>query len=181
MLVKVGGITNLSDARYCAGMGVEMLGFGVIAGQDNYIAPERFQEIRGWVTGPRVVAEIFGIKSADALEEILKNYSPDYLELSMNEISLFQNLPLPFILSLKDGESSDNLPLTPAYIQRFTAVPPEDNYPILLEIRSAQDFQRVLQQAGIHGISMHGGQELRPGLKDYDFLSEVLEQLDADG
>jgi phosphoribosylanthranilate isomerase len=28
--VKVGCITNLSDARYCAGMGVDMLGFRAV-------------------------------------------------------------------------------------------------------------------------------------------------------
>ena len=39
-LVKVSGIENLSDARYCAGMGVEFLGFPLAQ-----IPFEKFQEI----------------------------------------------------------------------------------------------------------------------------------------
>ena len=51
-LVKVGKISNLSDAWYCAGMSVDMLGFTVIASQENYVSPELFREMRGWFYGP---------------------------------------------------------------------------------------------------------------------------------
>jgi phosphoribosylanthranilate isomerase len=37
--VKVGNVTNLSDARYCAGMGVDLLGFPVDAAQPGPVAP----------------------------------------------------------------------------------------------------------------------------------------------
>ena len=60
--VKVGCITNLSDARYCAGMGVDMLGFRAVESQENYIKPSQFQEIRGWIAGPLVVAEVYGVE-----------------------------------------------------------------------------------------------------------------------
>ena len=43
-IVKVGSITNLSDARYCAGMGVEMLGFNVVAGHESFIDAKKYQE-----------------------------------------------------------------------------------------------------------------------------------------
>ena len=54
--VKVGSITNLSDARYCAGMMVDMLGFRSVEGQEGYIKPAQFQEIRGWISGPLVIS-----------------------------------------------------------------------------------------------------------------------------
>ena len=38
--VKVSSITNLSDARYCAGMGVDLLGFPI-----QEISLEKFTEI----------------------------------------------------------------------------------------------------------------------------------------
>src|SRR6187401_3084647 len=105
-IVKVGGITNLSDARYCSGMGVDMLGFRVIEGQDNYISPKQFQEIRGWVTGPQIVAEIYGIEKESDLAEIIAQYRPDYLELGSGELNVLKANALPIILSLKIGESS---------------------------------------------------------------------------
>jgi phosphoribosylanthranilate isomerase len=76
-IVKVGNISNLSDARYCAGMGVDMLGFRVIDGLPGYIAPQAFQEIRGWISGPKVVAEIYGIDRSDKIPHIVENYAPD--------------------------------------------------------------------------------------------------------
>ena len=38
-LIKVSNINNLSDARYCAGMGVEMLGFSM-----DELSIEKFKE-----------------------------------------------------------------------------------------------------------------------------------------
>src|ERR1044071_5737472 len=98
-VVKVGNITNLSDARYCSGMGVDMLGFRVLEGQPNYLSPKLFQEIRGWVTGPKIVAEIYGLTSPDQLQSIIENYAPDYFELNASEFEAFQgDLTLPCIV-----------------------------------------------------------------------------------
>jgi phosphoribosylanthranilate isomerase len=162
-------------------MGVEMLGFGVIEGQDNYLDAEKFQEIRGWVTGPQVVAELFGIQSPEALETIMKEYRPDYLELGLKEIALFpSSFPVPFILSLKDSESSQNLPYSPAYVHRSSLSNYDNAYPLILEIFRSDDLKSALENSKVHGISMRGSKELRPGLKDYELLAEVLEQLDVD-
>ena len=84
--VKVSTISNLSDARYCAGMGVDLLGFCTIEEQDDYMHPARFQEIRGWVTGPKIVAEVYGLKDAGQLQRILDDYKPHYLQMGINEI-----------------------------------------------------------------------------------------------
>ena len=70
--IKVGNITNLSDARYSAGMGVDWLGFRM----DN-IDPQTFREITGWVTGPRFVIEIH--QPSDLNKAV--DYTPDYLEI----------------------------------------------------------------------------------------------------
>ena len=56
-IVKVGNITNLSDARYCAGMGVDMLGFCFEKKSEQYIDPESYKEIIGWISGPQLVGE----------------------------------------------------------------------------------------------------------------------------
>src|SRR5688572_3598128 len=116
-LVKVGSITNLSDARYCAGMGVEMLGFATIQGQKNYLSPIKFQEIRGWITGPLIVAEVYGIYSREALASILENYKPDLLEFGAAELALLAPLPLPFVLNVGDNVIAQNLPAQPTYIR----------------------------------------------------------------
>ena len=51
--VKVGQVTNLSEARYCAGMGVDFLSFPIVS-----IDPKTYQEITGWVAGPKFGIEV---------------------------------------------------------------------------------------------------------------------------
>jgi len=51
--VKVSKVTNLSEARYCAGMGVDFLSFPV-----SSVDPKTYQEITGWVAGPLFGVEI---------------------------------------------------------------------------------------------------------------------------
>jgi phosphoribosylanthranilate isomerase len=48
--VKISNVTNLSDARYCAGMGVEMLGFSIDEDSPNYISPKNSRiSVPGWL------------------------------------------------------------------------------------------------------------------------------------
>ena len=71
--VKIGGITNLSDARYCSGMYVNLLGFSVEQTSDKYVSHSQFSEITGWLSGLEFVGE-FEDASADEVLETLKNY-----------------------------------------------------------------------------------------------------------
>lgn len=176
--VKVGGITNLSDARYCAGMGVDMLGFHAIEGQENYIKPSKFQEIRGWITGPLIVAEIYGLKNPEDLTQILEDFKPDYLEMGMQELSLFSTLPLPLLLALDKTTDVTGLNIPPAYV--ISQRPIQTSLPQLIEVQAMADLEGVLNDRKITGIVLRGGSEVRPGLKDYEVLNEILELLEVD-
>lgn len=176
--VKVGSITNLSDARYCAGMGADMLGFRVVEGQENFISPAAFQEIRGWVTGPTVVAEIYGLKSHAALNSILENYRPDYLELSLAELNLIEVISIPYILNLAKGDTPSG---EPEYILTKTdSGIPETSVKRLIELKTGDNVDEVLKRYNIYGIALKGSQEEKPGLKDYQELAEIFEILETD-
>ncbi|MBL7857481.1 MAG: phosphoribosylanthranilate isomerase [Cyclobacteriaceae bacterium] len=180
--VKVGSITNLSDARYCAGMGVDLLGFCALEGQANYISPKQFQEIRGWVSGPKVVAEISGLNHAAALSAIIENYRPDFLELGVAELPAVGKLSIPLILR---GTASELQQLTTEQkniafmlIQEHDKVELlPDGIPVLLELTSLSNLE-VLHHHPSFGIALSGSSEISPGLKNYDHLAEVLEQLE---
>ena len=178
-LVKVGGITNLSDARYCAGMGVDFIGFRVISGQENYIPSKKYQEIRGWVTGPQTVAEIYGLRDPGELNTILEEYKPDYLEMGVEELSLFDSCPLPIFLSLT-GREPESFRVKPAYGLIKEPCETQYTFPVLLEISSLDDMQSALANPLINGIVLNGSPEIRPGLKSYESLAEILEQLETD-
>lgn len=178
--VKVGNISNLSDARYCAGMGVDLLGFRVTEGSPAYISPKTFQEIRGWVSGPKVVAEIYGIRDASDLQAIIEQYAPDYFEMGVDEYTrIGSNLPKPIILFVSGGESIPPLPNVEYLIveQLPTALPRVD---ILLKTSDSSKITSALESNQIQGIVLDGTPEERPGFKDYASLADVLELLDAD-
>ncbi len=184
-LVKVGSITNLSDARYCAGMGVDFLGFRAVQGQPNAIAPATYQEIRGWITGPQIVAELYGLRDRGELDTILNDFQPDFLEFSLEEWAILNAAPpLPFMLSVKP---SDELPLgmpRPAYLivnvpgDAFSRFLPK--YELLAAVPSRNQLDESLTLTGIAGVCLTGGYEIRPGLKAEDDLPDILEALEVD-
>ena len=40
-IVKISQVTNLSDAGYCAGMGVEMIGFMIDEDSESYVSAQK--------------------------------------------------------------------------------------------------------------------------------------------
>jgi len=79
--VYAGNITNLSDARYFAGMGVQWLGFQIDPNQTSYLNPQKFREIVGWVTGPALVLEPQPNISTNDLTQLAGDYGIDLLRL----------------------------------------------------------------------------------------------------
>jgi phosphoribosylanthranilate isomerase len=179
-LVKVGSITNLSDARYCAGMGVDLLGFCVVENHAGYLSPKSFQEIRGWIAGPMIVAQISGLKSAADLPLIIEQYRPDMLELGAAEAQLLGHIPLPYILVAEEDTSIPS-GATPAYVLIADRTAYDGEIPTLLQINSIDELDGALADSRVHGIALVGSSEIRPGLKTYDELADILEALETDG
>jgi len=189
-LVKVGNITNLSDARYCAGMGVEMLGFNVVEGTPRYINPTSFQEIRGWLSGPLVVAELYSA-SAKTFGSVVENYRPDLFELSVHELDLITNTDTDVILSIDKNSFNGQLLEQWKHRIRFLVVNQADyennfvdhvkNYfDILVAANDSTNIAALTDDRNVKGITLLGGQEIRPGLRDFDALASVLDLLETD-
>ena len=66
--LKVCGITQLEDARYLAGEGVDYLGFIQHEDSPRYIAPEKVAEMNDWIYGPAPVG-VFVNETAEAINE----------------------------------------------------------------------------------------------------------------
>lgn len=191
-LVKVGKISNLSDARYCAGMGVDMLGFNVINGRDQYVSPEFFKEMRGWFTGPAVVAEVYGIEKTEDLAEIIQHYFPDFVEGSLADVKKLHVAFAAYIISTTYEEikaHEDELGIYRAQIA-YLIIPESTSleqlealskeYKLLLQLDSKNPDDGKLHNIHSKGIALQGSAEDKPGLKNYDSLAEILEKLEAE-
>ncbi len=191
-IIYVNRITNLSDARYCAGMGVDMLGFVVTQSHPDYVSPVQFQEIMGWVSGPRRVAEIIDWESVN-VEEVISQYSPDLLHISITKATTNKLPSFPLILELSleiwhflqskiqnDATKIEYVFLTeiPKNTDSLNEIEPR-NYPLLLPVsENERSILELQNKSGVSGFVLQGSAELKPGLKDYDHLSRILESLD---
>jgi phosphoribosylanthranilate isomerase len=191
--VKVSSIANLSDARYCAGMGVDWLGFPL---QD--ISLERFTEIRNWLAGVQIVGE-FTKASADQIKEMVDSFQPDVIEID-SSVSLvaIQEIATPKILRV--NIDSDNLPAIFAasapYVSHFLLVGDSPDsltgmeasveiwaaqYSIILGLEIPDDdLEEWVEQSSIQGIGLVAGQEDRPGFRDFTDLMTILEKLETE-
>jgi len=180
--VKAGNITNLSDARYCAGMGVDWLSFPV-----NLVNPTLFKEITDWVAGPQSVLEVNTLADISLIEQ----YPVSILEISYQQIGLIEPLSTKtwgIILPISEWNSQKaELIKQKDKIEYLLLIPDSLNLQVVNEIVS--HFKVLINQSELHsidqllalpieGINILGDHELKPGLKDYEKLSSVLEELE---
>ncbi len=71
--VKIGSVNNLSDARYCAGMAVDLIGFNIDPETEGSVTPSFFREITEWIAGVGFVGE-FEIDNARIICDAIKDY-----------------------------------------------------------------------------------------------------------
>ncbi|GAB4041525.1 phosphoribosylanthranilate isomerase [Spirosoma gilvum] len=201
-LVKISNVTNLSDARYCAGMGVDMLGFSMDVDSPDYIEPRKFEEIRGWVAGVQIVGET-STTDPEAIEQLLATYQPDILQVDeaalLPYLSTFgKSLILRVNLSQMTLDQLDTLFHTGASGADYLLL--ESNgplhfddelktilqqiasrYPTLLGTGiSAQNVHDLLADLPVRGIALSGGDEEQPGNKEFGELMDILEAIEEE-
>jgi phosphoribosylanthranilate isomerase len=193
--IKVSNLNNLSDARYCAGMGVEMLGFSM-----DELDFEKFKEMRGWLAGVQIVGET-NSKDISTIIDLVVKYQPDYLEVSVWEnVIEIQRIGKPIILRVDFATA--NLPAlfqaTKGNVEYFVLENSYEfgvvddatlsqldawsfQYPILLGFGIKEsNANYLLEQTQLTGFALKGGNEIRPGFGDNEDLMNVLEILETD-
>ena len=200
-LVAVNDINNLSDARYCAGMGVDIIGFCLSEGKPGSMSPTAVKEIAGWVSGVKIAGEFLD-EPAEIINELIEVCGLHMVQLNepylLDDITRIQVPVIQKVIINKDTDESELLGFLQLYQNSvryflitsndFTAID-ETNTPLLIDL--AQQFP-ILLGFGIHkenileviakvnmaGIGLKGGNEIKPGLKSFDELSLILEELE---
>jgi len=191
--VKVGKVTNLSDARYCAGMGVDMLGFSVGPGHGS-IDTKKYKEITEWVSGPDFVLEWNGAEIPGDFADIIQLYNAGFVQIDARHLNNVPVLPVRLIVTLDANDwrslqetilgnrnrisyivltSADNSPLDRKLINEIGL-----EVPLLVGYGISENGLDALSDLPIAGISLEGTEESSPGLKDYTHLSDILERLE---
>ena len=201
--VLVRGINNLSDARYCAGMGADYLTFRLDPALPGAVTPELVQELSSWVAGVQLIGEfgpmpaeqinalarqcglqavlLHGLRPAEELAALalpawlLVSWIPDMLPEDVDR--RFQQLA-PHTAGLVFAELPPQ-PLTDAQLARLAEQ--GRSYPIWLAPgfapRSVRELLTTVQPSG---LVLEGGDEIRPGVRDFSEMETVFEELEID-
>ncbi len=186
--VYIRSVTNLSDARYCAGMGVEMIGFCFDKQNPDYIEPTIALGLMGWLSGVKFVAE-FDNNTTEEINQIIAEIKPDFISIKKTEH--FQDWGIPIIFRLNLVEGLKFYPPQGAYILVENSSQDLNQYNLLN--KEFTDMYKLILSTGFtkenidiindtyqpYGFSLKGGTEISPGLKNYDDLAEILEALEV--
>jgi phosphoribosylanthranilate isomerase len=184
MRVKVGGITNLSEARYCAGMGCDYLGFRV---GGKGLSPNEFREIAGWVPGPQLVVEVDHLENPEEVTGVLSELMPPLVQVEPDQIAIVSAGPR---LVIRATDSLDD------YTSRLVALRHRIEALILarsvgaaVAMRLAEVFVCLIHSPDYEppgwpahsalGLDLPGRTESAIGLVDNMKLSDLLESLEV--
>ncbi len=180
---------HLTDARYCAAMGVEFIEFILDKTIPDAISKETFLGISQWIEGIKYVAYF---ESEEGVEEICNTLNIEHV--ASNNISLLNDLPDSFTKFYKTTLDTINR----EEFQNIDYINIEGGSDML----SKQETESIKKLAatkniilaygfddtnvsniittGIKGIGIKGGEEERPGYKDMDKLADILEAIEVD-
>jgi phosphoribosylanthranilate isomerase len=175
--VAVGNITNLSEARYCASMGVHYLCFPA-----HRVDPKTFREITGWITGPSFIIDISQVENG---EIAMSNYAADNWLLNPEQ---YAHLNFPngktIFLDARNARSAGEIDAKQASFvvvhEGDLSVFPREMGEKLLVTGDTKSLISKIERDEVEGIWLEGSEEERPGLKDYSNLETMLEKLDLD-
>ena len=190
--VKINSVNILTSFFYCLRMGVEMMGYTISENHARSLSTDKINGISGWISGIKIIAESYLTEDAQTIIasaekiaaqaiELEASFSPlaDFenrnliLRTDLNEYEKIKNnIPSNAVLHLKIKKSDLNelgeLASLGATKERFLNVSE-------LEV---SEIDLLLKATSPYGLSLDGGNELSPGLRDFDDLANVLEYLE---
>lgn len=194
--VKISNVSNLSDARYCAGMGVDVIGFNLSPNSENRISEEDYKEITDWISGVEYVAEVHE-SDLSQISEVVKKYPINQIEISdlklVEKVFSF-NKPIIFKAIITNEADISNLKSQLGYLDELVKY-------LIIKCENPSCYQDLDQLIGFYngniqllkgynivaedtdlvkfpGIEMEATKEERPGFKDYGEIMDVLEAIE---
>jgi len=183
-LVKAGNITNLSNARYCAGMGVEIIGFPI----DGFEDINKINEIKNWITGVKIALELSNNENIENIKQQISIIQPDYIQLNETQFQIAKELiNLPFIVTIKTPYSQIKISPSDYFLLKGgTDLKSEELAIFCLKNNvllgctgiKAEEVIQIIENIQPAGIELIGENEISPGLKSFEEFSETLELLE---
>jgi phosphoribosylanthranilate isomerase len=190
--VILSSVTNLSDARYASGMGVDFIGFAINPENKRFVTAEEVKTISDWLSGVSLIGEIGNSLSAN-----LSEYKSFHIQ-TTNE-SLISELDDPILVldinssnidslasSLQNNVKKVSFYILNVSTDELIELQPQlhelcNKYPIYISTAFDNELLTyVVEEIVPTGIVLYGSEEEKPGLSSYDGIADILEQLEED-
>jgi phosphoribosylanthranilate isomerase len=199
--VIVNGINNLSDARYCAGMGVDVISFNLKLDDPERVQPQTLKEISGWVSGVKLAGE-FERAKPEIINELADEFNLDLIQLDIpyliDEIEEINRPVIQKVFINKDtvvSELLEMMDLYSPYVHSFLIYSNDfvtidgTNEKLLKEVAKKHEVyigfglekdnvQNIVENVKPTGIGLQGGDEIRPGYKNFDEFQDIFDELE---
>ncbi|WP_151088495.1 beta/alpha barrel domain-containing protein [Hymenobacter baengnokdamensis] len=200
--VLVRGINNLSDARYCAGMGAQGLIFTLDPSLPGAVDSATARELAGWVAGVDIIGE-FGYVAGPEINRLVEEcgLTGVLLRLDRARQAWPEGLAVPVLIEVPANLITNQAHYAtalhdvsaafPQGFALFTTAPrpyPADytywhqlarQAPLwLASPTDPTEAADLAQQVHPAGLVLAGGEELKPGLRDFTELEAVFEALE---
>ncbi|MDX2188816.1 MAG: hypothetical protein SFY32_03040 [Bacteroidota bacterium] len=187
--VYIQSVNNLSDARYCAGMGVQFLGFDCNPINHRYVGIDLVNAIKGWISGIEVIAECVGMNNED-INNVINALNPEYLLVESGNDFAFKT-PLMYLFDL-DSSTKKYPPFGSKVVLEGSSNSLNNHHSLIKDMRDEYGYQLIFA-TGVSkdsipelfhtyqafAIALKGGNESAPGLKSFDELADILEFIEV--
>lgn len=191
--VKIRGVNNLSDARYCSGMMVDVIGFSLNSNHKNSVSIEALKAITQWIQGPQIAGEfedmeleliqtylplvdleIIETSNPDLLVPLSKTGKKIYLKINLDTIENEQTL----LNKIKEGQMAHKIVVCRSQKgKNKTLIKPLLHYTQSEQIING--FNLDLNQIDSWpAIEIMATGEEKPGFKDYGEIMDILEYIE---
>ena len=190
--VILSNVTNLSDARYASGMGVDYISFNINPENDQYVTSEQVKMITEWLSGVSIIGNIENLKEYNPDEyntRFLQSNNRSIVEQADNSIftldfNIDDQARIHQILSeLKDKVAFFVLNVEEAVLVSHTNVLTTmcKVFNIFISTNYVDKIiDLTLNEIEPMGIVIYGSKEEQPGLSSYDGIADILEQIEID-
>ena len=185
--VKVNAVDNLSDARYCAGMFVDFIGFSLKNVQNEWIDVSKIKEMTNWLAGVTLIGELQGTDwPSNAADYPFDFWEIDDLDVLFEKSN--QGFSLGFRIDALDVAFENKLSQALEQV-KYVRIDNADtdliaklegkHDKVFIHLTSSLILDRIWEKYPSLQLSIDSGKEVRPGHSDFGSLMDVLEALDA--
>jgi phosphoribosylanthranilate isomerase len=200
--ILIRGINNLSDARYCAGMGADKLSFVLDPSLPGYLEPAVVKELAGWIAGVELMGSLVSCRRRKSMlwlrnvpstlcccaacapptswPKLRPRFSSSSAWRSCTWKLTWAALPLPSVVwswSCPKWISAPT-PTRPVQLWPYWASWPSKLPLWLGPGLDPTRARQVLDLLTVSGLVFASGHEIKPGLRDFDQLEALFEALE---